>query len=85
MISKNKIKQLKSLARKKIRQKERLFLVEGDKNVGEVLDSTYIVNELYATESFLNSNDKKANRAKRIIKVSKEDITKISLHSQPHN
>jgi TrmH family RNA methyltransferase len=85
MISKNKIKQLKSLASKKVRQKERLFLVEGDKNVNEVLNSDYIVNELYATDSFLNSIDKKANRAKKIYTVNTEDINKISLLSQPQN
>ena len=39
MIGKNTIKLIKSLALKKYRTKEELFLVEGDKLVSEVINS----------------------------------------------
>lgn len=85
MISKNKIKQIKSLALKKFRLKEQLFLVEGDKNVSEVLDSHYQVNELYATGEFLVTNKKNTDRSQSIYEVNKDDIKKISFLSQPQN
>jgi TrmH family RNA methyltransferase len=85
MISKNKIKLIKSLNLKKFRQKEQLFLVEGDKNVLEVMDSQYQVNELYATGEFLETNKKSAILSQSIFEVNKDDIKKISLLSQPQN
>lgn len=85
MISKNKINQLRLLARKKIRQKENLFLVEGDKNVSEVLDSGYLVNEIYATETFLKGNKQRLIRANSVFEVNADEIKKISLLSQPQN
>jgi TrmH family RNA methyltransferase len=85
MISKNKIKQIKSLSLKKIRQKESLFLVEGDKNVSEALDSEYVVKEVYATAKFLRNNEKKVIRVPSVYVVSSEEIKKISLLSQPQN
>ena len=59
MISKNSIKLIKSLALKKIRLKENLFLVEGDKIVSEVLESKFKVDKLFATSSFLINNQQK--------------------------
>jgi TrmH family RNA methyltransferase len=53
MLSKNRIKFLKSLQIKKIRQEQALFIVEGEKILTEVLQSSYPVEELYCTESFL--------------------------------
>ena len=85
MISKNKIKLIKSLNLKKFRQKEQLFLVEGDKNVLEVMDSQYQVNELYATGEFLETNKKSVALSQSIYEVNKDDIKKISFLSQPQN
>ena len=55
MISKSTIKLVKALTLKKQRQKEGLFLVEGDKNTVEALKSHYTVSKLFATPSFLSA------------------------------
>jgi RNA methyltransferase, TrmH family len=85
MISKNTIKLIKSLSLKKIRLKENLFLVEGDKNVSEVLESKYKVEKLFATSPFLLNNQPKIKNANLITEVSKEDIYQASLLKNPQN
>lgn len=85
MISKSTIKLIKSLALKKNRKKENLFLVEGDKNVAEVLISDYNVEKLYATESFLSENIKLCKKANITFEVEKNEIRKASLLQNPQN
>jgi len=85
MIGKSTIKLIKSLALKKFRIKENLFLVEGDKIVSEVLDSDYLVEKLFATNSYLISNKEKCKKAKLCVKVSHHDIKKASHLKNPQN
>ena len=85
MISKSTIKLIKSLALKKFRSKENLFLVEGDKNVTEVLNSKYRVEKLYATNSFLSNNTEECKKANSFLKVDYADIKKASLLKNPQN
>lgn len=54
MISKQQVKYVKSLKLKKYRKKASTFLVEGAKNVCELLDSDYDVQSLFVTEKFLD-------------------------------
>lgn len=83
MISKNKTKQIRSLALKKVRNKSGLFLVEGNKNVLEVLKSDFRVKELIATNSFISENSETTVRAETITEASAEEIKGISLLKQP--
>jgi TrmH family RNA methyltransferase len=53
MISKQRIKFVKSLKLKKYRQKATLFVVEGAKNVNELLRSDFVIRDLYATVRYL--------------------------------
>jgi TrmH family RNA methyltransferase len=85
MISKNSIKLIKSLALKKIRLKENLFLVEGDKIVSEVLESKFKVDKLFATSSFLINNQQKIKNANFVSEVTQEEITQASLLKSPQN
>jgi len=85
MIGKNKVKQVKSLAEKKYRQKEQMFLIEGDKIVTEALLSSIRIKELYATAEFLNENRQLIVHAENIIPSEKGDIMKLSLQKQPQN
>lgn len=85
MISKNKTKLIQSLRSKKLRLKEQLFLVEGNKNVAEVLSSHYVVEELYATSDFLLQNQSSVQHAKLVVEVGKEAIRKASLLQNPQN
>jgi TrmH family RNA methyltransferase len=56
MLSKNTVKFIKSLHQKKFRNQEQRFFVEGKKSVLEVLNSTFEVELLLATEHFLSEN-----------------------------
>lgn len=85
MISKNTIKLIKSLANKKFRLHEKLFLVEGDKNVAEVLKSKFKVEQLYATFDFLHINISAVANAKLVVEVTKDEINRTSLLKQPQN
>lgn len=52
MLSRNQMKLLRSLQRKKDRQQERLFVVEGGKPVAELLASNWPLHSLYLGEDF---------------------------------
>ena len=52
MLSKNQMRLLRSLQRKKERQQERLFVVEGGKPVAELLASGWPLHSLYLSEDF---------------------------------
>jgi len=71
MISKNTIKLIKSLAHKKYRQKHELFLVEGEKNVLEVLDSSLQVTQLFGTARFLQNNSGRITKADIVAEAGK--------------
>ena len=64
MISKNRIRFIKSLEQKKIRQEERLFVIEGEKMVLEAIKwiPDYIVT-IYGTNEFesIKNNKKHSN------------------------
>lgn len=53
MISKQRTKYIKSLKLKKYRKKAAAFLVEGAKNVTELISSSYSIEELFVTDKFL--------------------------------
>lgn len=85
MVSKNTIKLIKSLALKKNRLKQNLFLVEGDKNVSEVLDSAFCVENLLATSKFLDDNKALIKKAKLVTEATQQEIELTSLLKNPQN
>jgi TrmH family RNA methyltransferase len=85
MIGKSTTKRIKSLALKKYRQKEKLFIVEGDKNVLEVLQSNFEVKQLFATHDFLTKNSAFTSQAKQITEVAIDELKKLSLLKHPQN
>ena len=52
MLSKNQLRLIKGLRKKKIRLKEGLFIAEGVKLVREFLDSPFKPSKIYCTEEF---------------------------------
>jgi len=56
MLSKNKIKYLKSLQLKKYRLQERKFVVEGSKIVLELIEASHELEAIYATKSWIENN-----------------------------
>ncbi|WP_205461725.1 TrmH family RNA methyltransferase [Mangrovibacterium lignilyticum] len=85
MLSKNKIKFIQSLARKKNREAEKLFLVEGDKMVAEALESPLSVRLLCATDEFLADNPKLATKAAEVVEATDDEIRKASLLQSPQH
>jgi TrmH family RNA methyltransferase len=78
LLSKNKIKYLKSLQDKKTRKQEKCFLVEGEKIVLETLQTTHIIKEIYCTQSFFNKYQKLIENKKiEVYIVDNQQLTQI--------
>lgn len=85
MISKNKIKLIRSLDNKKSRIEENLFVVEGDKSIIDLLESDFVVSELFITEK-LNQQLKPEKKISAQIHLTDYDhIKKASLLKNPQN
>jgi TrmH family RNA methyltransferase len=86
MISKNKVKFIISLQRKKNRDEERLYIIEGDKLVREFLAAGVPVQTLVAKPEFLSSlPENQLKLAGEIEDVSYEELKHISTLKTPHN
>lgn len=83
MLSKNKIKLIQSLNRKKDRDESGLFLVEGNKMVEEALRSEYQIETLVCTAQFADQHPEIQSKAKEIIETDKDLIQKASLLQNP--
>lgn len=85
MISKNQIKQVKALHLKKFRDEEGLFIAEGVKIVTEIMQSqSELIERLFATEQFVKSNTKLLSNIKDVVKVSEEELERISTLQTPN-
>lgn len=71
MLTKNEIKYIQSLFHKKQRDEEKLFLAEGPKLAGELLNSQNRVKHIYATAKWLQNNP--------ALKVPATEISEIEL------
>lgn len=77
MLSKNRIKLLNSLQKKKFRLQHRLFIAEGIKVIKEFLKSTYALESLYTTtDVFILPSEK-------IEFITQEELRKISCLTAP--
>ncbi|HLA55429.1 MAG TPA: RNA methyltransferase [Flavobacterium sp.] len=80
MVSKNQIKLITGLQQKKLRQANGLFIAEGAKVIGELLQSDFVLNHLYTTEpQFDEIPDHKKTT------ISEGDLKKISALTTPNN
>lgn len=78
MITQNQIKLIKSLTLKKNRDKHQLFIVEGRKNVAELIDSDYEIDSLFATKNWINEYSNIC-----AIKVTRSELERISNQKNP--
>jgi TrmH family RNA methyltransferase len=75
MLSKNRTRFINSLKLKKNRRTEQLFIVEGAKNVQELLLSDYNIHSIYSTDSFLRTNSKLISKNNvPVIEVKSEEL-----------
>ena len=82
MLSKNKIKYIRSLDLKKNRKEERAFVAEGHKLVGDLLGH-FVCKLLVATRTWLDKNPNV--KALEIIEVTQEELTRASLQKTPQD
>jgi len=82
VISKNKIKYIRSLHEKKFREQENLFLVEGIKMINELLESDFRVSEIFATQEAFGQLKLPESRLKPEI-ISTDELNKISALKHP--
>lgn len=80
LLSKNKIKYIRSLDSKKVRKEEKVFLAEGPKLVGDLLGHFECI-FLAATSDWLNQNPDV--QADEIAEASQEELSKASLLKTP--
>lgn len=87
MISKNELKYYSSLLKKKFRESEKKFIVEGKKSVYEGLDSDFYCEIIFVTNSFaleevqfINSLERKKQN---LVKLKTQEFTKITDTKNP--
>lgn len=86
MLSKNKTNYIISLQKKKSREKEKLYIVEGDKIVMEYISAGVPIKILAANPVFINSlKDPEKESIEEIVPTSYEELKKISSLKTPHN
>ena len=72
MISKNQLKLIHALEQKKQRKKHGLFLVQGEKNVAELVNSDFTIKQIFATSAYINHNS---------ALLSKQDLVRITVEA----
>jgi TrmH family RNA methyltransferase len=86
MISKNKIKFISSLHFKKTRDKENLFIIEGEKIIKEFLEAGVHLKILAATPEFISTLPPFAlKQIESIETVSNNELKQMSSLKTPHN
>ncbi|WP_053990230.1 RNA methyltransferase [Mangrovimonas sp. TPBH4] len=78
MLTKNQIKLITSLAQKKNRTKEGLFVVEGIKGIGEFLNSRFQLFKLYTTGTGFGI------ASEQVVSISEQELKKISGLKTPN-
>lgn len=80
MVTKNEIKYIQSLFHKKTRDEHGLFIMEGVKIISELLQSDFIIEKIYALESYTQQHQ----QIKNIVTVQPYELEKISSLTTPH-
>ena len=75
MLTKNKIKQIRSLSLKKNRKTEGLFIAEGEKIVDELINSDFEIESIYATSEWEGSE---------ATIISEKELSRISFLKTPN-
>ncbi|MEA3443619.1 MAG: RNA methyltransferase [Bacteroidota bacterium] len=81
MLSKNKIKLISSLQRKKMRDEHSLFVAEGNKLVSEIVESDFKIHSVVALHQWIET--KKLSPNIEIIEANEKEMKKISSLTTP--
>jgi RNA methyltransferase, TrmH family len=78
VVTKNQIKFVQSLHRKKYRQKYGQFMVEGEKSVEELIHSNYEITAIYGSPDWINEHNFKSFET-IVAEASKDDLERMSF------
>lgn len=85
MLTKNQIKHINSLKKKKYRHGEGEFVVEGEKCVHELLNSELETRAVYAVEKWVDENSVLIEKKfPDVLKITGDELEKISSFSSPN-
>lgn len=85
MLSRNRIKYIQSLSRKKQREEHQSFIAETPKVVNEFLNSSYKVKSLFAEHSWLTENNHLIPSGTEVTEIDTQDLGRISQLKSPHS
>lgn len=86
MLSKTRIKFIKSLQNKKVRDDEKLFVIEGDKLIKEFLKADAPIRMILAKSEFLTGLRSDLTNSVSVIEgISYDELKQISSLKTPHN
>jgi TrmH family RNA methyltransferase len=83
MLSKNSIKHINSLYYSKFRKKNKMFVAEGPKIVGELADSGFVIDSVFAVREWIEKNENNPIISK-IHEISAGELKKISSLKTPN-
>ncbi len=84
MLSKNQVKNIQSLHVKKSRHLQQAFIAEGKKIVSEIINSSWIIKNIYATTEWIEENRSiLRNKQLPVTEVDDSDLEKISTQTNP--
>jgi RNA methyltransferase, TrmH family len=84
MISKEKRRRIKALGSIKFRILYRNFIAEGPKIVGELLNSSFSANSIFATREWLEGNNIHIPKGVEVIEIDENDLAGISNLKSPN-
>lgn len=85
MLSHSLIKHIRSLHHKKFREEKNLFIVEGEKMVGELCHSEWEIDSIFATaEYFKRFESLLTTRCSNVVVVTPQELERISVMKHPN-
>ena len=85
VLTKSRIKQIRSLEQKKYRDRHQLFIAEGDKTLREMLASSFVVESVFAKAAWLKQiPDNLLANADEIIEINDRELSQISFLKTPN-
>ena len=84
MISNSTIKYIRSLHQKKNIDQSNVFLLEGEKNIEEVLNSNLVIREIFGTKNWFNKLKFSLSNEIKTSVVTKKELLKISGLKTPN-
>ncbi len=84
MLTNAQIKFIKSLHTKRSRQENGLFIAEGDKICRELLNSNFVIKNLFALQQWIKNNEDLLSNYTSVVGITQKELSRISLQKTPN-